>query len=155
MTITPSCKVQCSATVTPSQTHTSGKYTVGMDSYNLTVPAAADIIVSRTLTCTSGAEVYEPDINSYDAEGTQLNQDLAAVALDTVYGIVVENNDASIVVTVTTNSELGTTSQALAGGAILCLYNMTGWTVTTSATITLTAASGSPTCDVVILGKNA
>lgn len=155
MTINPQVKLSCKASVTPSVPFGGGTYNIGMDNYELTVPAAADQIVTRTVTADNTGDIYEPDINSFDREGTQLNGDLGAVAMDTLYGVIIENNDASVNLTVACSSDLGSTSQVVPPGGVLALFNMTGWTISSSTTITLTAASGTVSVDIVCLGKNA
>ncbi len=141
---------------TPSTlSNAAGQITLGFNNAEFTVPTAADQCITRTVTCTTGAEVYEPDINSYDSEGTQANVDGGSVSMDTAYAVALQNNDASINVTYSFHSDLGSHGGTLTPGETISFINVTGWTLTASSTITLTAASGSPTVDIVVIGKNA
>ena len=70
MTITPTFSASVYADVTPGDALSAQVYRLGIDQ-RVTIPAAADLVVTRSITTSDGvAKVLEPDTNTLDSEST-------------------------------------------------------------------------------------
>lgn len=140
-------------TVTPADTLSGGSYFIGWNGTTFTIPAAADCILSRALACSTTPRAWEPDVNTFNSV-TLKDADGVTVALDTVYAIGLYNTDATNTVTfVCAGIDSGNYAGTLApGGVSLIFFPSAGVALTSSSTITFTAAAGTPTVNAFLIG---
>jgi len=153
MNITASASLNVYADITPADALASNLYRIGFSGTTLTIPAAADLVYSRAITCSNGvAKVLEPDVNTLDGEGTPpTNPDGSAVALATVYAMVLQNADGSLSATYA-SANMGGEAGTLQPGAIVVHHFPSGLSIGATSTLSITGVSGTPVVNVLFIG---
>jgi len=142
------------ADITPGDSLSSGSYRLGFPSTSFTIPADADVIITRSLTTAVGGKIYEPDVNTHDSVVGK-DSDGVTVGLDRVYTIALRNADATNGVTfLCANMDSGSWSGTLNPVSGLAIAHWpSGVTVGATSTITLTSLAGTPTVDLFLIGR--
>lgn len=142
--------------ITPGDSLSSGSYRLGFASTSFTVPADADVIITRSLSTATGGKVYEPDTNTHDGTAAK-DPDGVTVGLDRAYTIALRNADATNGVTfVCANMDSGNWAGTLNPVAGLAIAHWpSGVTLGATSTITFTSTAGTPTVDLFLIGRSA
>lgn len=155
MTLSHLMKLTMASTITPGDAASVGSYDIGLKAQSFTIPAAADVVISRALTLTSGVgKVFEPDTNVYDGGTAGTDPDGGVVALTKCYGVLIENTHATLEMSVVTANFDGVELSATIppGGVLLLGPFETPTTIGATTTFTLTGLSGATTCNIVYWG---
>ena len=144
------------ADITPGDSLSTGSYRLGFPSTSFTVPADADVIITRTLSTATGGKVYEPDTNTHDGTAAK-DPDGTTVSLDRAYTIALRNTDATNGVTfLCANMDSGSWSGTLNPvSGIAIAHWPSGVTLGATSTITLTSPAGTPSVDLFLIGRAA
>ena len=156
MTITTSGQLTFKADVTAADKWGSSTFTVGPNGETVAIPAACDVVVSAQLTTASGSSTsYEPDVHTWGGTA-MLDPDGTAVALDTVYGVALYNEHATLSAEwLSANFGTQVWSGTLQPLAYAMIHFPSGLAVGATASIGITGLSGTPAIRLVLFGKAA
>jgi len=156
MNISASAALTLKAVVTPADQWASSTYNLGPDNQIITIPSEADVIVTAQLATASGvSRDYEPDVHTWNSTA-MLDPDGQSVSLDTVYAVVLYNEDASLSAEfLATNFGSQPWAGLLQAGAYAFINFPSGLTVGSTATIGITGLSGTPNVRIVLIGAAA
>ncbi len=156
MNISATSAITLKAVVTPADKWASSTYNLGPDNQTIVIPSAADVIVTAQLDTASGvSRDYELDSHTWNSSA-MLDPDGNSVSLDTVYGIVLYNEDSSLSAEfLATNFGSQPWAGLLQAGAYAYVNFPAGVTVGSTSTIGITGLSGSPNIRLVLIGESA
>jgi len=155
MTVSFSGQITLKGAVTPADPWAgTGSYTLGPNGQSITIPADVDMCYTADMVLASGSgKNYEPDTHTFDSTAID-DPDGNAVAVDTLYAIVLYNTHATLSATfVATNMGSVGWAGTLQPGAYAVMHYPAGLTVGATAQIALTGLSGTPTIRAIVFGR--
>ena len=155
MTFTPTVKLTAIGTITPADSLAAGEYRIGHNDVRLTIPAAANQLVSRVITAAADtAKNYEPDLNTWDGGAAVVDADGAVVDIDVLYALVLYNASTTIPVEFIGDATLGTFTGTLGAESYIVLHSKAGFSLTTSSVLSLEGIGGTADVQVLLIGKS-